>query len=435
MSDELEWAVDPSPPTSPATVVEEAGGSSSSTSVLKQTLQAEITSNPFDLDGDNKSTKRSQDEHGIQTTSIKKNNKTTFINLETINDSTPIPTNNIIIPSNDIPNTATIQGFQFQHGQPVHWLSLIESYRTTGFQASNLHAAIQKIREMRSWRLSDEPIDPDDDLITFEQRNKIKCKIFLGYTSNLVSSGLRETFNYLARNKLVDVIVSSAGGIEEDFIKCMGNMYMGEFNLKGSSLRQRGLNRIGNILAPNENYCKFETWIEPILDQMLQEQNELGIRWTPSKFIHRLGKEINNENSIYYWCYRNNIPVFCPSLTDGTIGDFLYFHSYKNPGLILDIIGDIRAINDEAVHERRTGVIILGGGLVKHHIYNANLMRNGTDYAVVISTAHEFDGSDSGASPDEAVSWGKIRPMAKPVKVFAEATIVFPIIVASTFAQ
>ena len=80
---------------------------------------------------------------------------------------------------------------------------------------------------------------------------------------------------------------------------------------------------------------------------------------------------------------------------------------------------DIRAMNGEAVHAspRKTGMIILGGGLPKHHICNANMMRNGADYAVFINTAQEFDGSDSGARPDEAVSWGKIRGSAKTVKV------------------
>ena len=81
---------------------------------------------------------------------------------------------------------------------------------------------------------------------------------------------------------------------------------------------------------------------------------------------------------------------------------------------------DIRAMNGEAVHAspRKTGIIILGGGLPKHHICNANMMRNGADYAVFINTAQEFDGSDSGAHPDEAVSWGKIRGSAKTVKVW-----------------
>lgn len=94
--------------------------------------------------------------------------------------------------------------------------------------------------------------------------------------------------------------------------------------------------------------------------------------------IHRLGKEINNTDSVYYWAYKvvkhvlllsltwlallclccspadlvakravcvllqNNIPVFSPALTDGSLGDMIYFHSYKNPGLILDIVEGLK---------------------------------------------------------------------------------------------
>jgi deoxyhypusine synthase len=82
-----------------------------------------------------------------------------------------------------------------------------------------------------------------------------------------------------------------------------------------------------------------------------------------------------------------------------------------------------------------TGMVVLGGGVVKHHIFNANLMRNGADFAVNINTASEFDGSDAGAQPDEAVSWGKIKKTATPVKVCADASLVFPLLVAETFAK
>ena len=67
----------------------------------------------------------------------------------------------------------------------------------------------------------------------------------------------------------------------------------------------------------------------------------LGIVWTPSKVIARLGKEINDESSIYYWASKNNIPVFSPALTDGSIGDMMFFHSFKNPGFVLDILQGI----------------------------------------------------------------------------------------------
>jgi deoxyhypusine synthase len=151
--------------------------------------------------------------------------------------------------------------------------------------------------------------------------------------------------------------------------------------------------------------------------------------------IKRLGLEINDESSIYYWCAKNDIPVYCPALTDGSLGDMIYFHSYKNPGLIIDIAGDIRSVNNQAVFAKKTGMIILGGGIIKHHICNANLMRNGADYAVYINTAQEFDGSDAGARPDEAVSWGKIRLNAESVKIYSVASLVFPLIVADTFAK
>jgi len=114
----------------------------------------------------------------------------------------------------------------------------------------------------------------------------------------------------------------------------------------------------------------------------------------------------------------------------------LYFHKYrKAPGLSLDIVEDITVLNDTAVHSVKTGMIILGGGLPKHHICNANMMRNGAEFSLYINTGQEFDGSDSGAHPDEAVSWGKIKIDSKPVKVFCDATIAFPLLVAETFAK
>lgn len=241
----------------------------------------------------------------------------------------------------------------------------------------------------------------------------------------MISSGLRETFRYLVQHRHVSAIVTTAGGVEEDFIKCLAPTYRGSFSASGAALRARGLNRIGNLFVPNNNYCSFEDWVVPILDKLLQEQEDefrkTGERfmWTPSRIIHRLGKEINNEESVYYWAYKNDIPVFCPALTDGSLGDMLYFHTFKASPLQLgiDIVQDIRRINTIAVRAKRTGMIILGGGVIKHHIANACLMRNGAESAVYINTAQEFDGSDAGARPDEAVSWGKIKADAESVKV------------------
>ncbi|NP_001130806.1 deoxyhypusine synthase 2 [Zea mays] len=315
---------------------------------------------------------------------------------------------------------------------------LLGSLASTGFQASNLGDAIDVVNQMLDWRLSHEK--PSDDCAEAEldpaYRESVKCKIFLGFTSNLVSSGVREIIRFLVQHRMVDVIVTTAGGIEEDLIKCLAPTYRGDFTLPGALLRSRGLNRIGNLLVPNDNYCKFEHWIMPILDKMLLEQSTQNV-WTPSKVIARLGKEINDESSYLYWAYKNNIPVFCPALTDGSIGDMLFCHSVHSPGLVVDIVQDVRLMNAETIHAspRKTGIILLGGGLPKHHICNANMLRDGADYAVYVNTAQEFDGSDSGARPDEAVSWGKIKSSARTVKVHCDATIAFPLLVAATFAR
>ncbi|KAJ8523035.1 hypothetical protein ONZ45_g483 [Pleurotus djamor] len=334
----------------------------------------------------------------------------------------------VLQPSEPVPSdSVSVKGPDFE--KPLSLSDFLASYNRIGFQANSLGKAIDIVNRMRKWRLSDDPVAEDEleEFTSTAARAQVRCNVFLGYTSNLISSGLREVFLYLVKHKHVSAIVTTAGGIEEDFIKCLGETYLADFHLDGADLRKRGMNRIGNLVVPNDNYCKFEDWLTPILDTMLAEQKETGQVWTPSSFIQK--KNFSNIN------FKNDIPVFCPALTDGSIGDMIYFHSFKSPGLIIDIVRDIRDLNELSRKSRKAGMIVLGGGVCKHQIANAMLIRNGADYSVFINTGQEFDGSDSGARPDEAVSWGKIRADAQAVKVFADATLVFPLLVAATFAN
>jgi deoxyhypusine synthase len=304
-----------------------------------------------------------------------------------------------------------IKGYDFNQG--VDYEKIIDSFASTGIQASNLSKAIS---------------------ITNEMINS-KSFIYLGYTSNMVTSGLREIIRYLAEHKKINVLVTTAGGIEEDIIKCLGNFRLGDFRLSGEELRKKGINRAGNILIPNTRYCSFEDFIMPILENIYDTQKKTGKVITPSELVWELGKNINNKESIYYHCYINKIPVFCPAITDGSLGDMIYFFKSKNPDFKIDIAEDIWKMNNTTLGKEKTGIIILGEGIIKHHICNANMFRNGADYAVYINTAQEFDGSDSGALPEEAVSWGKIAINAKRIKVYGDASILFPLIVAKTFAK
>lgn len=368
------------------------------------------------------------------------------VNISTsLNASKAVFKESILMPENSV----KVSGIDYSkdNAYNMNAKDLLDSMKNMGFQASSIGHASDIINEMRNWKGIHKNKLIDTNLSgKFHNDGHQRSTIFLGYTSNLISSGLRETIRFLVQHKMVDVIVTTAGGVEEDLIKVLAPTFIGDFSLCGKTLREKGINRIGNLLVPNDNYCKFEDWLNPILNKCLEEQEAKKKQknisneecfLSPSQLIKRLGQEINDESSVLYWAYKNDIPIFCPALTDGSIGDMIFFQTYKTRpnGLVLDIVSDIYNLNYISMQSYHASIIILGGGIVKHHICNACLMRNGADLAVFINTGNEYDGSDSGARPDEAISWGKIKSDSKSIKIFADASLAFPIIVAATFAK
>ncbi len=154
-------------------------------------------------------------------------------------------------------NRLAINGYDFNSG--VKYESLFGSFLQQGFQATNFGRAIQIINSM---------IEMKKKKSSTSQTN---CTIFLGYTSNMVSCGNRDIIRYLVQHKKIDCLVTTAGEIEKDIIKCFASTYNGDFNLNGTELRQKAISRIGNLLIANDNYCAFETFLMPILDHMLKE--------------------------------------------------------------------------------------------------------------------------------------------------------------------
>ena len=317
-----------------------------------------------------------------------------------------------IAPTPDVAHLPKVKGYNFD--DEFDFQKFLNSYATTGFQASNISRGINICKEMQ----------------------KSNSTIFLGYTSNMVTSGVRDIIRFLVQHKLVHALVTTGGGIEEDIIKVLKPFHIGVFNVSGRSLFEKGINRAGNVFIPNDRYLYFEKFINPFLDRLYKEQKK-DIVHSSLDITRELGKEISKEKnfdeSILYWAYKNNIPVFCPAIMDGSFGDLVYFMKQRNPDFMIDVTKDSKTIIDLALNAEKSGAIILGAGIVKHFILNANIFREGLDYAVYINTAEEYDGSDSGATAEEAMSWGKVNIKADYVKIHADATIVFPLIVAGAF--
>jgi deoxyhypusine synthase len=126
-------------------------------------------------------------------------------------------------------DTPKVRGYDFNEG--INYEKLLDSYLTTGFQATNVGLAIEEINKMIAARNEEPPVEEDiDPCFSYpEGRKRPACTIFLGFTSNLVSSGLREAIRFLVQHNLIDCIVTSAGGVEEDLIKCLSHTYLGMF--------------------------------------------------------------------------------------------------------------------------------------------------------------------------------------------------------------
>ena len=302
-----------------------------------------------------------------------------------------------------------IKGYDF--GQPLDMAEFLKSYAATGFQATNLAEGIEIVKAMR----------------------REKATIFLSYTSNIITSGLRDIIAYLVKHKLVDVLVTSAGGVEEDIIKSLKPFALGQFNVSGKMLFEHGINRTGNIFIPNDRYAMFDQFMQIFFERIYKIQQEQRKIFHPQELIRELGVEINEESSICYWAAKNNIPIFCPGIVDGSLGDLIVFFKQSHPDFLLDVSREVLEITKLTLNSEKTGGILLGGGISKHFALNANIFKEGFDYAVYINTGEEFDGSDSGARIEEAISWGKVKPDAPSIKIHCDATIVFPLLVAGAF--
>ncbi len=310
-----------------------------------------------------------------------------------------------------------IEGYDFE--KPFDFKNFIDSYLHIGFQASNLGKAFKIFEEM------------------LEEKKKGNLKLWMSFTGNMISSGNREIIKFLVKNKLIDGITTTAASIEEDIIKCIKPFHLGSFDISGKFLFDECIGRIGNILAPYDRYLYFERFFNDFFNKKYKKFREIP---SANEFIHHIGlflkeneltKNRYNE-SFLYWASRNKIPIFCPGITDGAIGDMSTFIKRKNKNFIIDSVKDHLKITDLIQNTKKTGCIILGGGIAKHYLLNAAIFKDGFEYSIYITTANEFDGSDSGGNQEEAISWAKIKPNAQRVKIVADATLIFPLLIAGT---
>lgn len=315
-----------------------------------------------------------------------------------------------VVPGSDEElDTPDVHGYEFRGEFDFH--DMLDTYASTGFQATQLAEAIEIADRMQ----------------------KADAQMYLTFTSNIISSGLREVVASLIREGYVDVVITTSGALTEDVIKTAKPFKMGDWDADEAALRERGINRLGNIFVPSDRYVWLEEYLYDFFDDFFAEEK---VR-TPTAFARELGNTLDDDNSVLKQAADHNVPVYCPALTDAEVGNFLYYYRQGYDEAVgIEILDDYESLIENGMQPDTTGLIAVGDGVPKHHAIMTNLFRGGADYAIYISTGMEGDGSLSGAPPSEAVSWGKIKEeRTNYTQVEAEATLVFPLLVAGAFMQ
>jgi len=284
--------------------------------------------------------------------------------------------------------------------------SLIKSFeKAHGFMAGHVALASRILGEMAS-----------------KQGSVVK---FLAFTGNLVATGLRGIIAQLIREGFADAVITTCGAVDHDIARSTGHSYYaGDWVVDDSVLRDLGIHRLGNVYIPVENYgVAIEKFALILLDDLVRVKK----KWSVTEILREAGLRISDPYSFLRAAAERDIPVFVPGIFDGAFGTQLVLHSQFS-GLEVDIISDEKKLLDTVFSAQELGALIIGGGISKHHTIWFAQFKDGLDYAVYLTTAVEYDGSLSGAHTREAVSWGKIKPKAKQVVVYGDATITLPLI-------
>ncbi len=250
-----------------------------------------------------------------------------------------------------------------------------------------------------------------------------ECLKFLSMSGAAVPMGLKELVCELIEKKWCDVIVTNGANIVHDVMDAYGaKHYACSHCVNDVELHKKGMGRVGNVVVSNKGYEVFEKEMKKIFWEISEEKEVIGI----SEMMEEIGKWLP-ENSFVNLAQKKGVRIYSPGFQDSMLGLQLMMFRQKRK-LVVDAALDM----DELVHltydAKRTGALMLGGGVPKHYAMGANILRGGLDYAVNITTGSWQDNSLSGAPLSEGKSWGKAGEKAETAIVRGDYSAYFPML-------
>lgn len=248
---------------------------------------------------------------------------------------------------------------------------------------------------------------------------------FFGLAGAMVPAGMGGIVSDLIKAGRIDVLVSTGANLTHDIIEAIGcHHFHGTAFCNDIELRHDEINRIYDVYLPNDAFEHFEEFMQEVFGQL-----EPGSTISISGLLEHIGK--NTKSGILHTAARNKIPVYNPAVQDSMIGLQYWLFSQTNK-ITVDAFADMQSLMDRCFTATRAGAMLVGGGVPKNFILQSMLMTpNGFRYAIQLTGDRPDLGGLSGATLDEARSWGKITEDAQAVTVYGDATITLPVLAAA----
>ncbi|WAC05230.1 MAG: deoxyhypusine synthase [Methanoregula sp.] len=259
-------------------------------------------------------------------------------------------------------------------------------------------------------------------------REKSTTKFF-GLAGAMVPAGMGRIVSDLIAQGHIDILVSTGANLTHDIIEAIGcRHFHGTAFCDDVALRHDEINRIYDVYLPNEAFGQFEEFMQKTFSE-LEPESRISI----SSLLSHIGTR--TKSGILNIAAKKRIPVYCPAVQDSMVGLQYWLFSQTN-NVTVDAFADMQALMDRCFSAKKAGAMIVGGGVPKNFILQSMLMTpNGFSYAVQLTGDRPDLGGLSGATLDEARSWGKITEEAKTMTVYGDATITLPLLVAAVMER
>lgn len=266
-----------------------------------------------------------------------------------------------------------------------------------------------------------------------KQAKEEGAKIFCSLAGAMVPGGMRRVIGQAIKYGLIDMLVTTGANMTHDLIEAFGKTHLtGVPYENDEELRQKGIDRVYDAFVDAEGFPNLEDQLQPLIVEYFETFNKDGQLLTSShEFMKWLGSKITDEESIIKIAHDCNIPIYVPVIADSVLGLQIWLKSQFHK-IHFDEMRDLTAIQDTFHEADKACALILGGGVPKNYMLQSSLMSSKEyQYGVAVTMDRVESGGLSGATLEEAVSWGKLTWESPKVTVYADTTIVLPLLVSA----